>query len=568
VSDRRRPIRFATGIMVLAGLLIASPGGSQTLELLEAGRAAANRGDHAEAFAHFRAAYQPLEDHPMALAGMARAAAQLDDTKRFRAVLDSLVGNEEMGPNGLSYWAALSLEAGVEPIGVVDRFDVYLDRRVGEMGPFARLFRVLLGHRVHVAASALLDRALDRGVDPAAVAMLRGELELDRLNPAAALTAYLDAVGYGGATLVGAVAAIERLLETWSSSLAPEVAVARLEAAKTDADEQAAGLLGPLVVQAWIKAGDWVRAIAAADDPALGPTARGEQLRRVAVAALPVAPAAASRALDTLVDLGPPATRPADRLLSAEIARATGDHGRVAAELRAAARAGVPGANQGAWVAEVAAARVAGDFDAVERTLARARAEGIDAAALGVPFGDLWLSRQRPDSAIASYARAINEDDTTAEALEALERARLVQWLLRARVTDPFYSVLGRTMIEAPRQPAVASTRLDSLASSIGESDSLRIARSLLYGLAGEWRGRAGDATGASEMLAQAVGRSESSGEAPALLLAAGRWAAVADDTERAIALWREIVAQHATSPYALEARRLLAATNGDDGRS
>ncbi len=513
--------------MVLAGLLIASPGGSQTLELLEAGRAAANRGDHAEAFAHFRAAYQPLEDHPMALAGMARAAAQLDDTKRFRAVLDSLVGNEEMGPNGLSYWAALSLEAGVEPIGVVDRFDVYLDRRVGEMGPFARLFRVLLGHRVHVAASVLLDRALDRGVDPAAVVMLRGELELDRLNPAAALTAYLDAVGYGGATLVGAVAAIERLLETWSSSLAPEVAVARLEAAKTDADEQAAGLLGPLVVQAWIKAGDWVRAIAAADDPALGPTARGEQLRRVAVAALPVAPAAASRALDTLVDLGPPATRPADRLLSAEIARATGDHGRVAAELRAAARAGVPGANQGAWVAEVAAARVAGDFDAVERTLARARAEGIDAAALGVPFGDLWLSRQRPDSAIASYARAINEDDTTAEALE-----------------------------------------LDSLASSIGESDSLRIARSLLYGLAGEWRGRAGDATGASEMLAQAVGRSESSGEAPALLLAAGRWAAVADDTERAIALWREIVAQHATSPYALEARRLLAATNGDDGRS
>jgi hypothetical protein len=42
----------------------------------------------------------------------------------------------------------------------------------------------------------------------------------------------------------------------------------------------------------------------------------------------------------------------------------------------------------------------------------------------------------------------------------------------------------------------------------------------------------------------------------------------MANDPERAMALWRQIVAQHATSPYALEARRLLAATDGDDGRS
>jgi tetratricopeptide (TPR) repeat protein len=567
VNDRRQEIRVAAGIMILAGLTVAAPGASQTLELLEAGRAAANRGDHAEAFAHFRAAYQPQEDHPMALVGMSRAAAHLDDMERFRAVLDSLVATEDVGPNGLSYWAALSLEAGVEPIKVVDRFDAYLDRRTGETGPLARLFRVLLGQRVHVAAAALLDRALDRGADPAPVAMLRGELELDRLDPAAALTAYLSAVSYGGATLVGAIAAIEELLEK-SPSMAPEVAVAKLEAAKMGADERSAGLLVPLVVQAWMGAGDWDRAISAADDPALGPSARGEQLRRVSVAALPVAPSAASRALDALVELGPPATRPADRLLSAEVARATGDHGRAAAELRAAARAGVPGANQGAWVAEVAAARVAGDFAAVERALERARAEGIDAVALGVPLGDLWLSRQRPDSAIASYASAITEDDATSEALEALARARLVQWLLRARVGEPFYAVLGRTMIEAPQQPAVASTRLDSLASSIGESDSLGIARSLVYGLAGEWRGRAGDASGASEMLTQAIERSGSHGEAPALLLAAGRWAAMANDPERAMALWRQIVAQHATSPYALEARRLLAATDGDDGRS
>jgi tetratricopeptide (TPR) repeat protein len=552
--------------MVSAALLIAAPGASQTLELLEAGRAAASRGDHAEAFEHFRAAYQPQEDHPMALVGMSRAAAQLNDTERFRAVLDSLVGSEDVGPNGLSYWAALSLEAGAEPKQVVDRFDAYLDRRTSQTGPLARLFRVLLGQRVHAAAAMLLERALERGADPAPVSMLRGELELDRQDPAAALAAYLNAVSYGGATLVGAIAAIEELLEN-SSNMSSEVAVSKLEAAKTAADGRAAGLLVPLVVQAWMVAGNWDQAIEAADDPALGPRVRGEQLRRVAVAALPVAPDAASDALDALVELGPPASRPADRLLSAEVARATGDHGRAAAELRAAARAGVPGAHQGAWVAEVAAARVAGDFSAVERALERARAEGIDAAALGVPLGDLWLSRQRPDSAMASYARAITEDHATPEALEALQRARLVQWLLRAGVGERFYAVLGRTMIEAPRQPAVASTRLDSLASSIGGSDSLGIARSLVYGMAGEWRGRAGDANGASEMLSLAMKRSGSSGEAPVLLLAAGRWAAVANDNERAMALWREIVAQHANSPYALEARRLLAATNSDEGR-
>lgn len=503
----------------------------------------------------------------MALVGMSRAAAQLDDMERFRAVLDSLVGTEDVGPNGLSYWAALSLEAGVEPIKVVDRFDVYLDRRTGEMGPLARLFRVLLGQRVHGAAAALLNRALERDADPAAVAMLRGELELDRLDPAAALTAYLSAVSYGGATLVGAIAAIEELLER-SPGLAPEVAVAKLEAAKMASDERAKGLLVPLLVQAWMGAGDWDRAIAAAADRALRPSARGEQLRRVVVAALPVAPGAASNALDALLELGPSAARPGDRLLSAEVARATGDHERAAAELRAAARAGVPGANQGAWVAEVAAARVAGDFAAVERALERAHAEGIEAAALGVPLGDLWVSRQRPDSAIASYGRAITEEEATPEALEALGRVRLVQWLLRAQVDASFYAVLGRTLIEAPRQPAVASTRLDSLASSIGEPDSLGIARSLLYGMAGEWRGRAGDATGASEMLTQAIERFGSSGEGPALLLAAGRWAAMANDPERAMALWREIVAEHANSPYALEARRLLAATHNGDGRS
>ena len=71
MSDRRWPIRGVAGVVVVAGLAIAAPGASQTLELLEAGRAAANRGDHAEAFACFRAAYQPLEDHPMALVGMA-----------------------------------------------------------------------------------------------------------------------------------------------------------------------------------------------------------------------------------------------------------------------------------------------------------------------------------------------------------------------------------------------------------------------------------------------------------------------------------------------------------------
>lgn len=568
MSDRRRSIGVIAAVVVVAGLATAAPGVSQTLEMLEAGRAAANRGDHVEAFARFRAAYQPAEDHPMALAGMARAAAHLDEVDRFRAVLDSLAVREDVGPNALSYWAALSLEAGVEPVTVVDRFDAYLDRRPGDFGPLARLFRVLLGQRAHAGAAALLDRARDRGAEPAAVAMLRGELELDRQDPGAGLTAYLTAVSYGGATLVGAIAAIEALLEKWSPSLATEIAVERLETAKAGADARTAGLLSPLVVQAWIKAGDWTRAIAAANDQALGPTARGVQLRRVAAAALPTAPGAAGRALDALFGLGPPATRPSDRLLSAEIARATGDHGRAAAELRAAARAGVPGADQGAWAAEVAAARVAGDFTAVERALERARAEGVDAATLGVPLGDLWLSRQRPDSAIASYARAISKDDATAAALEALERARLVQWLLRARVADPFYAVLGRTMIEAPRRAAVASTRLDSLASSIGELDSLGIAGSLVYGLAGEWRGRAGDATGASEMLARAVERSPASGEAPALLLAAGRWAAVAENPERAAALWREIVAKHATSPYALEARRLLAGANGDDGRS
>ena len=71
--------------------------------------------------------------------------------------------------------------------------------------------------------------------------------------------------------------------------------------------------------------------------------------------------------------------------------------------------------------------------------------------------------------------------------------------------------------------------------------------------------GRAGDAAGASEDLERAAKTVKSAGEIPALLLAAGRWAEAAGDTERARRLWRSVVDDHASTPYALDARRRLA---------
>ncbi|MDX1662076.1 MAG: hypothetical protein R3326_09830, partial [Gemmatimonadota bacterium] len=91
--------------------------------------------------------------------------------------------------------------------------------------------------------------------------------------------------------------------------------------------------------------------------------------------------------------------------------------------------------------------------------------------------------------------------------------------------------------------------------------DSSGVAAGILAGLAAEWDGRAGDPAGASRALERTARATPA--EAPALLLAAGRWAARAEESERARSLWREVALDHPATPYALEARRLLADAEG-----
>jgi len=202
---------------------------------------------------------------------------------------------------------------------------------------------------------------------------------------------------------------------------------------------------------------------------------------------------------------------------------------------------------------------VAGEPERLSRALEEALAAGADPAIVAVPRGDLFLAQSRPDSALAAYAAGVGEGPVGPAGLEALSRVRLVQALSRSGTEPAVTAELGEVLVRAPAEPASAFGRLAELAGRLGDADSLDVARSLVRALAAEWLGRAGDPSGASRALEQAAGEAKSSGEVPALLLAAGRWANAAGDAERARRLWRSVIEEHPSTPYALDARRRMA---------
>lgn len=560
-------------VLVLLGLalLLPAPAVAQSRAAeAAAARAAAARGDHRTAFEAFRALYDPAADKIGVLAGMASAAGALADLPRFRAVLDSVTRSGAAGPNAVSYWGALALQDGLAPDSVRAVFDRHLEDHHLEGGGHDRaaltsFVRVLEAHAAHEAAERVLEAAVRRGIPSVEVAILRGEVREARGDPGGALDLYLEALvrGEEGQAILGATR-IGTLLDRWPDAPPLVTATTLLDGARRGAVGPAAARLAPLIVRARSALEDWDGAIEAAQDSALGPEAIGASLRSVAAAARASGePAAAERAIETLLALGPPTAEPEDRLLLAEAARARGDYGEAAAELRRAAEAGITGAAGRALAAEVMAARESGDSVRLSETVGAAISGGVEPALVAVPAGDLQLAAGSPDSALAAYMRGLEVDPGGSAGLEALARVRLVQSLLRARVPESAYGTIGRTLVGASARPAAAAARLDSLASAFGGADTLGVVGALLAGLAGEWRGRAGDAAGASALLEEAA-LARGGGEAPALLLAAGRWASQAGDQPRAAALWRRVVERHGTSPYALEARRLLAASDRD----
>lgn len=512
-------VLVVTGLIGAPGAAAQSGSGPLRATVLAAARDASARGDHAAAFAAYRALYDPA-DELVPLAGMAAAANALGELPVFRAVLDSLIRAGVAGPGGHAYWGALALQAGLPADSVAAVLVRYVGGGPVDGAAVATLFRVLIANSALDAAEALLDAAVAGGLPPADVAAMRGEVQEARGDHPGALDRYLEALVAGEGS--GVPARIVALLERWPET-SPIAAVAeRLERARRSAPDQAAGLLLPLIVQTRSAAGDWGAAMRAAQDPVLAATQTGGHLRAIAAAARAAgAPAAARQAIETLLDLGPSVAQPSDRLVLAELAQARGDSATAAAERR----------------------RAAGDADTALAALAA---------------GDLVLAEGRPDSALAAYARAAADDAPPPVAIEALARARLVQALMRAGTGPAIHIAVGRNLVGAPAGPSAAAAGFDSLAAAIGDGDSLGIARSLLAGLAGEWRGRAGDPVGASATLEQAA-RADTGGEAAGLLLAAGRWAEKAGDGQRAAALLREVVERYGGSPYALEARRLLA---------
>ncbi|MFN2384654.1 MAG: hypothetical protein ABR559_10425 [Gemmatimonadota bacterium] len=524
-----------------------------------AGQAAAARGDDEAAYDHFRDAYDPTTDGAGELAALAATAARLGDLPRFHALLDSVVGAGPGYPYALQYWAALGLQQGTPPDAVRAEFEQYLDAHGDDGAALLRFVRVLQAHDALPEAMALLDGAPARGLSPAAVALPLGEVRAARGDSLGAAEAYLVGLRDDPSAIPLAVK-LEELIDAWPAmATLPEV-TRRLEAARPTAPRAAAALL----TRAHALRAEWPEALAATREPALSATSRGDLLRRLIASARRAGSLDTAAALaDSLVALGPPAALPADRLLAADISSARGAHGAASAAYRQAADEGIAGAGVSALAAEVAAARAAGDPPGLAVALARAAAGGVGAGTLSVPQGDLWLSRGAADSALAAYARGIGERATGPAALEALTRARLAQALLRDQVPLATVAAIGAALIEAPAAPGVAAERFEALSGLLAADDSTAVAVLMVRGLVGEWRGRSGDAAGASVALAAAA--SPASGpEAAALLLAAARWAAAADDAARARTLWREVVERYGATPYALEARRLLAAPTLD----
>jgi len=503
-----------------------------------------------------RAAWDPATDGMTSLAALAAAATAMEDLPRFHTFLDSLVRQDRAGPNALRYWGAVGLQLGVSPDSVAARFGASLDDgadavRVGE------LVQVLQAYEAESAALALLDRAEAAGVSPGRLALVRGQLLARARDREGAVDAWLRAVAAGGSDALVATARIGDLMADGGG--VPEGTVARLRAAREVAAPDLAEALARLIVGIHAAEGRWSEALVAAEDPALGPLARGEAVRGIAATARGAGRLeAAAEALRALVALGPPATRPEDRLALGEVEDALGNEAAAAESFEAARLAGVEGARGRELAASTEAARASGDPERIARVVEEAAAAGIDPARLALPRGDLLLARARPDSALAAYAGGVEEGPVAGPGLEALARLRLAQALVRSGTAPGTVGEIGAALVAAPADPAAAWRRLEALAGRTGAADSLGIARSLLQGLAGEWRGRAGEPAPASAALERAAAEA-SPGEAPALLLAAGRWAHAAGDLDRARRLWRAVVEEHGTTPYALDARRRLA---------
>lgn len=518
--------------------------------------AAAQEAVAATEWDRLRAAWDPATDGMTSLAELAAAATALEDLPRFHAFLDTLVRQDRAGPNALRYWGAVGLQLGVAPDTVAARFGASLDDgadavRVGE------LVQVLQAYDADDAALDFLDRAEAAGVPPGRMALVRGQLLARARDRDGAVDAWLRGIAAGGEDALVATARIGDLVADGGG--VPAGTVGRLATARKVAGPDLAEALARLIVGIHAAEERWPEALAAAEDPALGPLARGDAVRGIAVAAQAAGRLeAAAEALRALVALGPPATRPEDRLALGEVQDALGNEAAAVESFEAARLAGVEGARSRELAASVEAARASGDPERIARVVEEAAAAGIEPVRLAVPRGDLLLARARPDSALVAYAGGVEEGPVAGPGLEALARLRLAQALVRSGTVAATVGEIGTALVAAPADPAGAWRRLEALAGRTGEADSLGIARSLLQGLAGEWRGRGGEPAAASAALERAAGEA-SPGEAPALLLAAGRWADAAGDVERARRLWRAVVEAHGTTPYALDARRRLA---------
>lgn len=485
-----------------------------------------------------RAAWDPAEDDLAILSGLATAAAELGDLPRFHALLDSLVGEGRAGPNALRYWGAIGLQLGAPPDSVAATFAASLDPAVTARG-LLELAGVLEAHEAVEPALRLLEAASAAGVPPGRVALVRGQLLARSGDPEGAVEAWLRALDAGGDD---AIAAAARIGDLAAAGGAPAGTIERVGAIEPAADGRLAAATATLRARLHAADGNWGEALEAAGDPALAAEARGDALRSVAGAAREDgAPAVARDALRALVALGPPAARVEDRLALGEVEDELGG----------------PSASEHA--AEVEAARASGEPERVAGAVEQALAAGADPATVAVPRGDLYLARSHPDSALAAYAAALSETPVGPAGLEALSRVRLLQALSRSGTRDPVVAELGAVLVGAPAEPAAAAERLAGLAERLGEADSLDVARALVRALAAEWRGRAGDPAGASRALEDAAGEAKSAGEVPALLLAAGRWADAAGDREGARRLWRAVIEEHPSTPYALDARRRIA---------
>ena len=528
-------------LVAMAGFL--APARAQTIEDAEWNR--------------LRSAWDPAADDVGVLAGLAGAAAEARDLPRFHAFLDSVVHGNAAGPNALRYWGAVGLQLGASPDSVAARLaaSVDADTDVATLNEFVGL---LEANSAVNPALDLLDEAAAAGARASRVALVRGHVLARSADRDGAVEAWLLAIGSGGEEAIAAAARIGDLAADGRG--VPAGTMERVASLREVAEGDVASAVAMLAVRLHAADGRWSEAREAAGDPALDGVARGEALREIARRAREAGALDFARdALAALVALGPPAARQEDRLALGEMEDALGNPAAAAESFQQARLGGVSGARALEISAELEAARASGDPEVLARAVDEAIAAGIDPAILAVPLGDLLLSRSLPDSALSAYAAGIDEGPVGPADLEALARVRLAQALAQSGSPIAAAAELGDALVRAPADPSAASARLADLAATLGAGDTLYVARSLVLALAAEWRGRAGDPAGASEDLERAAGAAKSAGEIPALLLAAGRWAEAAGDTERARRLWRAVVDEHASTPYALDARRRLA---------